>query len=71
MELGVEKGDDMAMMGGNVGEWVMVEFGWGWMGAVVVRVNRNFEGEEVGYLVKDCDRWMVFMVEGFKERWYV
>ena len=53
--LGVRKGDRVALLVGNVPEFVYALFGATSIGAVVAPVNVMLTSEELGYVLADCE----------------
>lgn len=67
MALGIEKGENIAVWANNVPEWVLLQFGSGKMGAVLVTVNTNYRSFELEYLMKQSDSTTLFLIAGVRE----
>src|SRR5215210_2836394 len=64
MDLGIEKGDHVAVRGQNVPEWVTLQFATGKVGAVLVTVNPAYKSHELKYILKQSDAAALFLTEG-------
>ena len=71
MNLGVKKGDHVAVWGYNVPEWVILQFATAKIGAVLVTVNINYKSHELEYLLKQSDSTTLFLVKGFRDVNYI
>ncbi|MCD5415987.1 AMP-binding protein, partial [Candidatus Bipolaricaulota bacterium] len=65
LELGVEKGDKVAIWMPNIPEWVIAYFAVARVGAVVVPLNTRYKTHEVHYILEDSGATTLFMVDSF------
>ncbi|HWN69606.1 MAG TPA: AMP-binding protein [Haliangium sp.] len=61
-----KKGERIAVWAQNLPEWVMLEFGAGMAGMVLVTVNPAFRANEVQYVLKQSRSAGVFVVNNFR-----
>ncbi|MCA0986073.1 AMP-binding protein [Guptibacillus algicola] len=66
MNLGVEKGEHVAVWATNVPEWLLLQFATAKIGAVLVTVNTNYQSTELEYVLKQSDATRLFLIDGFK-----
>jgi fatty-acyl-CoA synthase len=59
-------GERIAVWAQNIPEWMMLEFGAGMAGMVLVTVNPAFRAREVEYVLKQSRSAGVFVVDGFR-----
>jgi fatty-acyl-CoA synthase len=59
-------GDRIAVWAQNLPEWIMLEFGAGLAGMVLVTVNPGFRAKEVEYVLKQSRSTGVFVVNSFR-----
>src|SRR5436190_131594 len=59
-------GDRIAVWAQNLPEWIMLEFGAGLAGMVLVTVNPGFRANEVEYVLKQSRSAGVFVVNSFR-----
>ena len=59
-------GERIAVWAQNIPEWMMLEFGAGMAGMVLVTVNPAFRAREVEYVLKQSRSAGVFVVSGFR-----
>jgi fatty-acyl-CoA synthase len=59
-------GERIAVWAHNIPEWVMLEFGAGMAGMVLVTVNPAFRAKEAEYVLKQSRSAGVFVVNGFR-----
>jgi fatty-acyl-CoA synthase len=59
-------GERIAVWAQNIPEWLMLEFGAGLAGMVLVTVNPAFRAREVEYVLKQSRSAGVFVVNGFR-----
>src|SRR3979490_3387481 len=59
-------GERVAVWAQNVPEWVMLEFGAGMAGMVLVTVNPGFRANELEYVLKQSRAAGVFVVNAFR-----
>jgi fatty-acyl-CoA synthase len=64
LALGLNKGDHIAVWGGNLPEWLLVQMGAAKAGLVLVTVNPVLRGQEIEYILKQGDvRALFFMAQ--------
>src|SRR6516162_11216537 len=61
-----KRGERVAVWAQNTPEWVMLEFGAGMAGMVLVTVNPGFRAREVEYVLKQSRAAGVFVVSSFR-----
>src|SRR5690349_13714783 len=61
-----KKGERIAVWAQNLPEWIMLEFGAGMAGMVLVTVNPAFRANEVQYVLKQSRSAGVFVVDSFR-----
>ena len=61
-----KKGERIAVWAQNLPEWMMLEFGAGMAGMVLVTVNPAFRANEVQYVLKQSRAAGVFVVNNFR-----
>lgn len=71
MQLGIKRGEHMAVWATNCPEWVTTQFATGKMGAVLVTVNTNYQQSELAYLLKQSDTTTLLVMEGYKGTSYL
>ncbi len=71
LNMGIKKGDHVAIWATNVPEWVVLQFATGKIGAVLVTVNTNYKSAELEYVLNQSDATTLFLVQGFKDTDYV
>ena len=71
LQLGVKKGDNIAIWAYNVPEWVLLQFASAKIGAVLVTVNTSYKSAELEYILEQSDSTSLFMVGSFKGTDYV
>lgn len=59
-------GERVAIWAQNIPEWVMLEFGAGMAGLILVTVNPAFRTKEVEYVLKQSRSVGIFVVSGFR-----
>src|SRR5207237_8694040 len=59
-------GERIAVWAQNLPEWVMLEFGAGMAGMILVTVNPAFRAREVEYVLKQSRSAGIFVVNGFR-----
>ena len=64
-ELGVEKGDRVAIWAPNSAEWIIAAFGLLTAGGVLVPVNTRFKTEEAGDIIARSGAKAVLVQKGF------
>lgn len=71
LNLGIKKGDHVAIWASNVPEWLEILFASAKIGAVLVTVNTNYREFELEYLLKQSDSKMLVMIGGVKNNSYI
>ncbi|MCR8847216.1 AMP-binding protein [Rossellomorea sp. SC111] len=71
MNLGINKGDHIAIWASNTPEWLVSQFSTGKMGAVLVTVNTNYRSAELEYLLKQSDSQTIILMEEFRGTSYI
>ena len=66
LDLGVTKGEHVAVWATNVPEWLLLQFATAKIGAVLVTVNTNYQSAELEYVLKQSDATHLFLIDGFK-----
>src|SRR4030095_4363444 len=61
-----KKGERIAVWAQNIPEWIMLEFGAGMAGMVLVTVNPAFRANEVQYVLTQSRSAGIFVVNGFR-----
>jgi HIP---CoA ligase len=69
-ELGVEKGDRIAIWAPNSAEWIIAAFGLLTAGGVLVPVNTRFKTEEAGDVIARSGAKAVLVLKGFLDQDY-
>lgn len=71
MNLGINKGDHIAIWASNTPEWLVIQFSTGKMGAVLVTVNTNYRSAELEYLLRQSDSQTIILMEEFRGASYI
>ena len=71
MNLGIQKGEHIAVWSSNTPEWLTTQFATGKMGAVLVTVNTNYRTSELEYLLKQSDSTTIILMNQFKDSSYI
>ncbi len=71
MELGIKKGDHVAIWATNYPEWLISQFATAKIGAVLVTVNTNYKIFELEYLLKQSDSTTLILIDEFKDSNYL
>lgn len=71
LEMGIRKGDHVAIWATNVPEWMLTFFACTKIGAVLVTVNTAYKVFELEYLLRQSDSKMLVMIDNFKKNDYV
>ncbi|SDI74087.1 AMP-binding protein [Alteribacillus bidgolensis] len=66
INLGVEKGDHIAIWAANKPEWLISQFSTAKTGAILVTVNTNYMAQELEYLLQQSDASTLILQESFK-----
>ena len=61
LAMGIGRGDRVAFMTHNCLEYIYCRFGLAKIGAVLVSINFMLKGEEIGYILKDCQPKALFV----------
>ncbi|HEX4016553.1 MAG TPA: FadD3 family acyl-CoA ligase [Frankiaceae bacterium] len=68
---GVERGDRVAVWAPNSYEWIVIAFGIGTIGAILVPVNTRFRGEEAADVIRRTRAKVLLVSNGFLGNDYV
>lgn len=71
LDLGIRKGDNVAIWAYNVPEWVILQFATAKIGAVLVTINTSYKSAELEYILNQSDSTTLFLVRSFKDTDYV
>ena len=71
LELGVKKGEHVAIWANNVPEWVIAQFATARIGAVLVTVNTSYRVAELEYLLKQSDSRTLILISGVRDHEYL
>jgi fatty-acyl-CoA synthase len=71
MQLGVKKGDNVAIWATNCFEWVITQVATAMIGAVLVPINPAFREHELEYTLQDSESQTLLLIEQFKTSDYV
>lgn len=71
MDMGIQKGDHVAIWATNVPEWMLTFFACTKIGAVLVTVNTAYKVFELEYLLRQSDTKMLVLMDGYKSNSYV
>lgn len=71
INLGVKKGDKVAVWAKNVPDWLTFLFASAKLGAVLVTVNTNYKESELEYILSDADVHTLCLVNGYRDSDYV
>ena len=69
-DMGIRKGDHVAIWATNEPEWLITLFATAKIGAVLVTVNTNYKIFEAEYLFHQSDAKCIVMTKGFKDSCY-
>jgi long-chain acyl-CoA synthetase len=61
VELGVQPGDRVAVMGQTTGEWAIADFAILFAGAVSVGIYPTLTSAQIGYILRDCEAKVAFV----------
>ena len=61
LAMGIGRGDRVAFMTHNCLEYIYCRFGLAKIGAVLVSINFMLKGEEIGYILRDCQPKALFV----------
>lgn len=71
MNIGIKKGDKVAIWANNYPEWIITMFATAKIGAILVTVNTSYKIFEAEYLLKQSDSSTLILMDGFKDSDYV
>lgn len=71
LNIGIKKGDHVAIWATNVQQWLLTLFASAKIGAVLVTVNTNYKVFEVEYLLNQSDTKALVLIDGVKGVNYV
>ncbi len=71
MQMGVKKGDHVAIWATNYPEWLFTQMGTAKMGAVLVTVNPSYRIHELEYLLRQSDTTTLVLIRNFRDANYV
>lgn len=71
MNLGINRGEHVAIWATNTPEWLTAQFATGKMGAVLVTVNTNYRTAELEYLLKQSDSSTLILMEQYRDASYI
>ena len=71
LELGIEKGEHVAIWANNVPEWVIAQFATARIGAVLVTVHTSYRAAELEYLLKQSDSRTLILMSGVRDHEYL
>ncbi len=71
LQLGVKKGNHIAIWANNVPEWVLAQFATARIGAVLVTVNTSYRATELEYLLKQSDSKTLILIAGARQDEYL
>ncbi|MCM3004382.1 AMP-binding protein [Priestia koreensis] len=71
LNLGIKKGEHIAIWATNVPEWILLQFASARIGAVLVTINTSYQEHELEYLLKQSDTSTLFFIDEFKTTSYL
>jgi fatty-acyl-CoA synthase len=71
LNIGVSRGDRVAVWAPNIPEWIVLQFALAKIGAVLVTVNTSLRASELEYLLRQSEVSTLITVRGFKDLDYV
>jgi fatty-acyl-CoA synthase len=71
INIGIKRGDRVALWATNVPEWVVLQFALAKIGAVLVTVNTSLRAAELAYLLKQSESSALITIKGFRDVDYV
>ncbi|XKG08675.1 AMP-binding protein [Sutcliffiella horikoshii] len=66
MNLGIKKGDHMAVWASNKPEWLITQYASAKIGAVLVTVNTSYQSKELEYLLRQSESTTLLLMDNFK-----
>lgn len=64
--LGIRKGEHVAVWATNRPEWLLLQFGCARIGAVLVNINPAYRAHELGYVLRQSDSAVLFLIDRFR-----
>jgi len=71
LNIGIKKGDHIAIWASNVPEWVITLFATAKIGCPIVPMNTEYRENELQYVLKQSDAKALILIDGYKELDYV
>src|SRR5215208_1777530 len=71
LDVGIQRGDRVALWASNVPEWVVLQFALAKIGAILVTVNTSLRAGELEYMLKQSEANTLITVAGFRDVDYV
>jgi fatty-acyl-CoA synthase len=71
LDVGIRRGDRVALWAPNVPEWIALQFALAKIGAILVTVNTSLRAAELEYLLKQSEASALITVSGFRDVDYV
>ncbi|HKS39582.1 MAG TPA: AMP-binding protein [Blastocatellia bacterium] len=71
LDVGIQRGDRVALWASNVPEWIVLQFALAKIGAILVTVNTSLRAGELEYLLKQSEANTLITVAGFRDVDYV
>lgn len=71
LNIGMKRGDHLAIWATNSPEWVTTQFASATIGAVLVTVNTNYQENELKYLLTQSDTKTLFVMEEYRGTSYL
>ena len=66
MEIGIKKGEHVAIWATNVAEWVALQFATAKIGAVLLTVSTSYKSAELEYILDQSDSYALFSGAGLQ-----
>ncbi|WP_264179261.1 AMP-binding protein [Sutcliffiella horikoshii] len=66
MNLGIKKGDHIAVWASNKPEWLITQYASAKIGAVLVTVNTSYQSKELEYLLRQSESTTLLLMNNFK-----
>ncbi|MGD6874741.1 AMP-binding protein [Sutcliffiella horikoshii] len=66
MNLGIKKGDHIAVWATNKPEWLITQYASAKIGAVLVTVNTSYQSKELEYLLRQSESTTLLLMDNFK-----
>jgi fatty-acyl-CoA synthase len=66
IDIGIQKGENIAIWATNLPEWVTAQFASAKMGAVLVTVNTSYRVHELEYLLRQSESSTIILMESFR-----